>query len=206
MTTASKKHWEKVYETKRPDQVSWYQDHPTQSHELILATGVDRQSPIIDVGGGASRLVEILLESGFSDLTVLDISSTALQRLKERLGSRASLVTFVESDVTEFQPRRRFAVWHDRAVFHFLTKPEERQRYIATLRASLQSEGHVIIASFGPEGPLQCSGLDVMRYDPESLAAELGSDFILIEFVDELHVTPSGGKQQFVYCRFQAKH
>lgn len=205
MTTGAKTHWETVYQTKKPNEVSWYQDNPAKSCELILATGVSRQAPIIDVGGGASHLVEVLLESGFSDLTVLDISSRALQRLRERLGPRASLVTLVEADVTEFQPRRHFAVWHDRAVFHFLIKPEDRQRYIATLCASLQPQGHVIIASFGPEGPLQCSGLNVMRYSPETLSAELGSGFTLIESAEELHVTPTGGTQQFVYCRFRAK-
>ena len=202
MTT--KPHWEQVYQTKKHNEVSWYQDNPTKSYELIVATGVGRKAPIIDVGGGTSHLIEVLLESGFSDLTVLDISGSALQRLRERLGPRASLVTLIEADVTEFQPQRRFAVWHDRAVFHFLIKPEERQRYIATLRRSLEPQGQLIIASFGPEGPLRCSGLEVMRYTPEALSAELGSSFHLVESAEEFHTTPTGAKQQFVYCRFQA--
>ena len=204
-STDAKIHWENIYQAKKPHEVSWFQANPDKSHELILATGVSKHAPIIDVGAGATRLVEVLLDSGFSDLTVLDISCTALQRLKKRLGARESRVTFVEADVTEFQPRRRFAVWHDRAVFHFLTKSKDRERYFAGLRASLEPRGHVIIASFGLNGPSQCSGLDVVRYSAETLSDALGSDFSLMESAKEHHITPTGAQQEFVYCRFRAK-
>jgi len=200
----AKTHWEVIYGTKKPNEVSWYQQVPSISHNLILATGVSKEAPIIDVGAGTTLLVDVLLADGFSDLTVLDISATALRGIKKRLGTRASMVSFIEADITEFKPHRKFAVWHDRAVFHFLTRPEDRCRYLATLHRSLQPQAHVIIASFGLDGPPQCSGLDVMHYSAETMAAELGEGFDLIESVEEQHTTPAGRQQQFVYCRFRA--
>jgi 2-polyprenyl-3-methyl-5-hydroxy-6-metoxy-1,4-benzoquinol methylase len=206
MDTDNKSHWNRIFSAKVPDELTWYQPHLARSLEIIQGIPLDPGSRIIDVGCGDSTLGDDLLTLGFSNLTLLDVSSIALERAKRRLDERAEQVNWLESDLRDaVLPDHYYDLWHDRAVFHFLTKPEERQRYIANLRASLQAEGHVIIASFGPEGPSQCSGLDVMRYRAESLAAELGPDFNLIESVDELHVTPTGGKQQFVYCRFRAK-
>jgi len=200
----TKTHWETVYQTKKPNEVSWYQQIPSISHNLILATGVSKEAPIVDVGAGTTLLVDVLIADGFSDLTVLDISTAALREIKNRLGTRASMVSFIEADITEFEPHRKFAVWHDRAVLHFLTRPEDWRRYLATLHRSLQPQAHVIIASFGPDGPPQCSGLDVMHYSAETMAAELGEGFVFVESVEEQHTTPRGGLQQFVYCRFRA--
>ena len=205
MTQDRRAHWDRVYETRGPTAVSWYQENPARSFESIVATGVSRSAPIIDVGGGASRLVDVLLEAGFSDVTVLDVSAAALELVRERLGRRASVVTLVEADVTEFSPTRRFAVWHDRAVFHFLTAARDRERCVAALHRALAPGGHVIIASFGLKGPVRCSGLDVVRYSPGSLAAELGGSFRLVDSAEEVHTTPAGAEQQFVYCRFRAE-
>jgi SAM-dependent methyltransferase len=202
-TDGFKKHWESIYETRALTEVSWYQATPALSHELIRATGVTDAAPIIDVGGGASLLVDVLQQAGFRDLTVLDISAAALERVRERLGLRASAITLIDADVTEYQPSRQFVVWHDRAVFHFLTDATERDRYKATLRRALTPGGHVIIATFALDGPLRCSGLEVVRYNASSLTEELGKGFALVESREEEHVTPSGKRQAFLYCRFR---
>jgi trans-aconitate methyltransferase len=194
-----------VYGTKASTEVSWYEATPLRSLELIRTSGVQRNEPIIDVGGGASFLAEELLNQGYSDLTVLDISSEVLQKLGARLAARANAVTRVQQDVTEFQAQRKYALWHDRAVFHFLTEVRDRRRYVEALKHALQPTGHVIIATFGPEGPERCSGLNVARYDAASLAAELGTDFSLVESSLELHHTPRGASQQFLYCRFRRR-
>lgn len=183
-------HWDKIYGSKSVTDVSWYEAHPAKSLELIRATGVRPTDPIIDVGGGASLLVDELLDAGYRDLTVLDISPEVLQKLRERLGARAASVTFIQQDVTVFQPARRYALWHDRAVFHFLIQPQDRERYVAVLHRSLVPIGHVIMATFGPSGPERCSGLPTMRYDANSLAAELGSDFTLADSSLNVHRMP----------------
>jgi SAM-dependent methyltransferase len=159
---------------------------------------------MLDVGGGASRLVEYLLAQGFTDLTVLDVSAVALQQARERLGPAADRVTWVEADITMFVPSRRFQVWHDRAVFHFLTDATDRQRYVAALRAALAPQGDVVIATFALEGPERYSGLPVQRYSVATLGAELGAGFVLMGEEREAHVTPAGAVQQFQYCWFQA--
>lgn len=196
-----KAHWEKVYETKRDDQVSWFREHLDNSLELIRRTGVGKEAPIIDVGGGSSTLVDDLLEDGFSRLSVLEISRAAIERSEKRLGSKAENVNWIEADVTKAElPGNYYEVWHDRAVFHFLTAEEDRRRYVDLVMRSLKAGGHIIVASFGPDGPAKCSGLDVVRYSPEAMHDEFGEDFRLVKSFDETHETPFGTTQQFIYC------
>lgn len=197
-----KEHWNQVYQTKAPDDVSWYQIRPATSLKLIEASGVAKDQGVIDVGAGASALADFLLEAGFTRLGVLDISGAGLEHARQRLGGRAAGVEWFEADVTEFHPPHRFGLWHDRAVFHFLTDPADRRKYVETVRRTLPPDGHVIIATFAIEGPLKCSGLDVARYDAASLAAELGAEFQLREQVDEIHVTPWSTEQKFSFFRF----
>ncbi len=198
------RHWETVYRTRRPGEVSWYQETPARSRELIRRTGVSLAAPIIDVGGGASRVVDYLLTDGFTDVTVLDVSVLALRQARDRLGAAAERITWIESDITTFVPPRRYQAWHDRAVFHFLTDKQDRQRYVSVLRAALAPHGHVVIATFGLGGPERCSGLPVQRYSAASLAAELGPGLTLMAEEQESHVTPAGAAQLFQYCWFRA--
>ena len=199
----SKTHWQDVYETKKETEVSWYRPQLERSLELIERTGIGSDANIIDVGGGASTLVDSLLEGGFKNITVLDISSKAIASSKKRLGTRASRVNWVEADITKATlPKCHYDLWHDRALFHFLTQSEDRKKYVELLRQSLKPGGHVIIASFSLDGPLSCSGLDVARYSSETLGKELGTEFSLVESFTEDHETPSGKIQKFVYCRF----
>lgn len=197
----SKDHWEKVYTTKATDAVSWFQTHAGLSLDLIKATGVSRDAAIIDVGGGASTLVDDLLANGYTDLTVLDLSSSALAAARNRLGAKASNIRWIEADITKADlPAKRFDVWHDRAVFHFLTTPEDRAAYVQAVFRSVKPGGHVIVATFAEDGPSQCSGLPVMRYRADELHAEFGESFSLLKHEKEAHHTPSGTMQQFVYC------
>ena len=199
-----KSHWETIYQTNAPNEVSWYQEHPSKSLELIRSTGIGREATLIDVGGGASTLVDHLLADGFGRVTVLDISPEALQKAKSRLGPRADVVTWLEGDVTQvILPYHFYDVWHDRAVFHFLTSPDDRQRYLRTLSDAVKPGGHVIIATFALEGPPRCSGLEVVRYSSESLSAEFGPAFRLVESVAETHHTPFSTDQRFIYCLFR---
>lgn len=203
----SKAHWETVYSTKSEREVSWFQEHSEVSLGLIRRTGVGLDDAIIDVGGGESRLVDDLLAEGHSDLTVLDISATALKVARHRLGDKASAVTWLEADATNVVlPANRFNVWHDRAVFHFLTEADQRERYVRAVHHAVKPGGHVIVATFGPDGPLRCSGLPVVRYDPDRLHDEFGSAFDLIEHTSELHQTPFGTVQQFIYCYCRTSH
>jgi hypothetical protein len=195
-------HWDRVYKTKASTEVSWFEEHPTRSLELIRTSGIGYGDSIIDVGGGASLLVDELLSAGYSDLTVLDVSAEALDHLQKRLGAAAERVALLREDVTTFQPARRYALWHDRAVFHFLVEREDRARYVETLHRALQAHGHVILATFGPQGPQRCSELPVVRYDSTTLAAELGTELKLVDSSLLLHRTPRGVEQQFLYCRF----
>lgn len=199
MTQERKNHWEDVYQGKSATEVSWYQDSPDRSLALVDSTGIAKQAPIIDVGGGASTLVDHLLASGYSDVTVLDLASAAFDQARARLAGRAAGVDWVVSDVTRFRPRRRYQLWHDRAVLHFLTEATDRERYVDVLRRALEPGGHAIIATFGPEGPKRCSGLDVRRYSVDLLRELLGPGFILQSHELENHQTPSGALQQFLY-------
>lgn len=198
---SSRQHWETVYREKPEDTVSWFQAHPGISLELIHAHAAHGDA-LIDVGGGASRLVDHLLAEGYSDLTVLDIATTALERARTRLGAAASRVEWLTADVTAWRPVRRYGLWHDRAVFHFLTEPAQRDAYREALAASLAPGGHAIIASFALDGPERCSGLPVHRYSPDSLAAELGPRLRLLESRTEEHATPAGRVQRFQYSVF----
>jgi SAM-dependent methyltransferase len=198
---SDKSHWEKIYTNKRPAEVSWYQTHLEKSRELIRATGVDHDAEIIDVGGGASTLVDDLLADGYKHITIMDISPTAIQSAQARLGARAREVVWLEADATrESLPAHHYDVWHDRAVFHFLTDAGDRRRYVDNVSHVLKPDGHVIVATFGPNGPLKCSGLDIVRYTSEQLHAEFGENFQLIRSAVEDHVTPDGKHQEFVYC------
>jgi ubiquinone/menaquinone biosynthesis C-methylase UbiE len=194
-------HWERIYRTRQPQDVSWFRLHLQTSLELISQICVPRDAPILDVGGGASTLVADLLAAGYSDLTVVDLSEAALETARARLGRRGSEVAWIAGDATrvEFAPAR-FHVWHDRAVFHFLMEEEDRRRYVEQVRRAVAPGGHVIIATFGPEGPLRCSGLPTARYEADALHAVFGSDFSLVDRREERHRTPAGAEQQFVYC------
>lgn len=196
-----KDHWEKVYSSKATDAVSWFQPHAGYSLELIKATGLGRDASIIDVGGGASTLVDDLMANGYTDVSVLDLFAAALAAARKRLGSRASDVHWIEADITKADlPANHYDVWHDRAVFHFLTSPEDRAAYVEAVFRSVRPGGHVIVATFAEDGPAQCSGLPVMRYRAGELHAEFGDSFSLLSHRKEAHHTPSGTVQQFVYC------
>lgn len=194
-------HWEHIYTSKSPQEVSWYQAEPRVSLDLIR--GIARSAPVIDVGGGASTLVDHLHRAGYSRIAVLDISARALALARQRLGSAVDRIEWFEADVTDFTPPHRFALWHDRAVFHFLTDPADRRRYRETLHHALQPDGQVIIAAFAPGGPAQCSGLDVAHYDAPRLIAELGTEFHLEEQRNEAHRTPAGKDQLFNFFRLR---
>lgn len=200
-------HWDEVYTTKSSQSVSWYQPHAALSLDLIRRTGAGRDAAIIDVGGGASTLVDDLLAEGYGDLTVLDLSAAALDIARQRLGRAGAAVNWLGGDVTTVPlPARHFDVWHDRAVFHFLTTPEARLAYVEQVMHSVKPGGHVIVATFAPDGPLQCSGLPVMRYSPDSLHDEFGTAFQLVEHRDEAHRTPAGKVQHFIYCHCLKPH
>lgn len=192
-------HWDRAYHEKGPQGVSWFQPRPGVSLELIGQSGADRQSGVIDVGGGASNLVDHLLDAGYTSLAVLDVSPRAMSEAQSRLGRRAAEVQWIESDVTTFVPSRRFGVWHDRAVFHFLTEPGDRQKYVAALRQAVLPGGAAIIATFAPDGPARCSGLEVVRYDESLMCSELGPGFALQAVRREAHRTPWGAEQRFAY-------
>ncbi|MFH0794430.1 MAG: class I SAM-dependent methyltransferase [bacterium] len=197
------KHWQGVYRSKSADQVSWYAPHLDRSLAMIQALA-DPVSEIIDVGGGASTLADDLLKSGYTKVSVLDVSSDSLEIAKRRLGSRAEAITWIVADITQTRlPPERYDVWHDRAVFHFLTDAADRRAYAELAKSSLKRGGHLIIAAFSLEGPTRCSGLDVVRYSAETLQRELGPEFVLEQELHESHLTPTGAAQKFVWCSFQ---
>lgn len=199
-----KSHWEKVYSSKAATSVSWFQTHAECSLRLIRGSGIAPTAAIIDVGGGASTLVDDLLDLGYSRLSVLDLAASALNTAKNRLGSHASRVDWIEGDVTQVVlPFEKFDLWHDRAVFHFMTSPQSRADYVRTLTQALKPGGHVIIATFAKDGPPQCSELPVMRYDAMALSLEFGTGFSLVHHEPESHLTPKGQIQPFVYCHFR---
>lgn len=196
-----KSHWERIYNTKLPTQVSWYQPHALRSLDLISRVHPPPDGAIIDVGGGASTLIDDLLDAGYHDLTVLDISPTALAGTRARLSAQAGSVRWIEADILDAPlPKARYSVWHDRAVFHFLTASPDRARYVAQVRRAVQSGGFVLVATFAEDGPTRCSGLEVKRYSPEALHAEFGAPFRLMASEREEHITPGGALQLFTYC------
>ena len=209
-----KEHWENVYRNKSPDEVSWYQQEPILSLQLIGSIPLPLDAPIIDIGGGASTLVDKLCDEGYTNVSVLDVSANALAHARDRLAAKltvkmaaglvdgANAVEWFEEDVTCFKPPHRFRLWHDRAAFHFLTKQADRDNYISVLKQALEPAGHLVIMAFAIDGPLKCSGLEIVRYDADKLKATLGPDFELEETGHEIHRTPAGGRQKFAYFRF----
>ena len=196
-------HWENVYTTKGENEVSWYQQSPAPSSELIVQAGATHASAIIDVGGGASRLVDHLVEQGFEDITVLDLSAAALEAAKRRLESRADRVHWIVADATAWEPVKSYDIWHDRAAFHFLTDEKDRAAYIARLARVVKVGGHAIIGTFALDGPEKCSGLPVARYDSASLGQALGAKFRLVDTRRHEHATPWGSKQMFQFSVFR---
>lgn len=205
MTNAGREHWDRVYQTKKPTEVSWFRAHLDTSLALIEEASFGKTTAaVIDVGGGESTLVDDLVARGYEDVTVLDLSSTALDVTRSRLGAKAEAVQWICGDVTDVAlPEARYDVWHDRAVFHFLGLPSYREAYVKQLTRSLRPGGHVVMGIFGPDGPLECSGLHVVRYDAASLHRELGPRFELEKHLEEVHATPLGRAQQFVWCHFR---
>ncbi|MDH3615085.1 MAG: class I SAM-dependent methyltransferase [Gammaproteobacteria bacterium] len=199
MNKSHKTHWQRVYGEKQPTEVSWYQPIPEKSLQLIRSTGIARSDPILDVGGGASTLVDHLLDEGYTDVSVLDISGRALKESRDRLGELAGRVNWLEVDVSEFEPSRQYALCHDRAVFHFLTESADRDKYIDVICQALGPRGSLVLATFGPEGPERCSGLDIRRYSIEQLQELLGARFELCSHELDDHRTPMGSTQQFLY-------
>lgn len=198
---SSQTHWEKIYGSKAPDAVSWYRPHLETSLELIQRAAPARSASIIDVGGGESTLVDDLLAQGYQNITVLDISQTAIDATMKRIGTASAQVRWLVADITATQLEpATYDLWHDRAVFHFLTAPEARVAYVRQVAKAVKSGGHVIVSTFGPDGPTKCSGLDVVRYDADSLHQEFGVHFRLLDHSTELHRTPFGTIQQFLYC------
>jgi SAM-dependent methyltransferase len=196
-------HWENVYTQKGESEVSWYQESPALSLELIGRVGATSNSAVIDIGGGASRLVDNLVDRGFRDVTVLDLSEAALRAARDRLGSRASQVRWIAADATVWRPIKAYDIWHDRAAFHFLTEERDRAGYVACLKEGLKVGGHAIMATFAPDGPERCSGLPVVRYDPESLGKTLGTAFRLVDTRRHMHATPWASKQSFQFSVFR---
>ena len=202
MISARKKHWTNVYLEKSPSDVSWYQKKPEISLALIRSTGLNIDDPIIDVGGGTSFLVDNLIEENYTNLSVLDISENALSITKKRLGKNEKFIKWFEADVTKFNPPHNFNLWHDRAVFHFLTDPLDRKSYLKKLKKHLRPEGHLIIATFAVGGPEKCSGLEIVQYNSERIKNELGEEFVLVNERHELHITPVKKVQKFNYFYF----
>jgi SAM-dependent methyltransferase len=196
-------HWQTVYTSKGESEVSWFQDSPHPSLDLIALTGAARDAAILDIGGGASRLVDALMDAGYTDLSILDLSEAALAAARARLGPRAAKVRWIATDVTVWEPERAYDVWHDRAALHFLTAPSEQAAYVKCVGRALRRGGHAIIGSFAPDGPEKCSGLPVVRHDAASLGALLGERFTLIDSRRHDHVTPWGATQRFQFSTFR---
>ena len=197
-----KNHWEELYHSTSPGKVSWYQENPATSLDFIEKTGLPKEAPILDVGSGASTLVDQLLLRGYRNLALLDVSTKALLLTRQRLGGKATDVAWHHGDVTRYSLPEQYSLWHDRAAFHFLVDPSDRRAYVTSLRQGLRPQGHLILATFAVGGPTRCSGLDVTQYDTQKITTELGQDFRLIETLEELHQTPAGVEQLFSYFWF----
>jgi SAM-dependent methyltransferase len=203
MTDRKCDHWEHVYATKDEAEVSWYQAAPITSLEMIERADISRDAAIIDIGGGASNLVDALLDRGFTDLTVLDLSKSALEVSWKRLADAAEQVRWIAADITEWRPERHYSLWHDRATFHFLTDPQDRAAYLTALKAAVPPGGWAMLATFALDGPEKCSGLPVVRYSPDTLTEQLEQEFTLVDHRHHLHTTPSGASQSFQFSLFR---
>jgi trans-aconitate methyltransferase len=201
MDKKRKNHWDTVYETKNPDQLSWTQEVPATSLDFIHSFKLSKTAKIIDIGGGDSKLADYLLDEGFENITVLDISAKALDKAKQRLGDKAKKINWIVSDITEFLPDTSFDLWHDRATFHFLTTGEQIEKYIDTARKSVN--GFLAIGTFSDNGPEKCSGLPIKQYNEETLTTELQNGFDKIRCITEDHITPFNTKQNFLFCSFK---
>lgn len=203
MGSEIKNHWEKIYSTKTPDEVSWTQENPKTSLDFIHSFSLDKQARIIDIGGGESKLVDKLLDEGFENISVLDISETALTKTKKRLGDKANKISWIVSDVVEFETDETFDVWHDRATFHFLTTPIQIEKYLERARKNIKEKGYMTIGTFSENGPTKCSGLEVKQYTEAALAGQLKDGFEKIKCITEDHVTPFNKLQNFLFCSFK---
>jgi SAM-dependent methyltransferase len=198
---SAKNHWETIYETKNPGQVSWTQEVTQTSLDFIHSFGIEKSAKIIDIGGGDSKLVDCLLKEGYQNITVLDISSKALGKARKRLGDKAKTVNWIVSDITNFNPSAHYDVWHDRATFHFLTERGEVSKYLDSARQSV--DHFMMIGTFSMSGPTSCSGLDIRQYDRQTLAAELKNGFKKLKCITEDHITPFDTTQNYLFCSFQ---
>ena len=202
-TLNSKQHWEKIYHTKQPAEVSWFQIYPKTSLEFTLLFDLPKDAPIIDIGGGDSNFADSLLEKGYSDITVLDISAKAIERAKVRLGRKATLINWIVSDVMEFKPIRKYDFWHDRAAFHFFTLEEQADNYVEIAKKGIATNGYLILGTFSETGPQKCSGLDIKQYSEESMSAKFEKYFKRIKCLREDHQTPFNTTQNFLFCSFK---
>lgn len=205
MENTMKTHWENVFATKSENEVSWYQQKPTTSLNFFINHAVPKEAKIIDVGGGDSYLIDSLLELGYYNLTVLDISENAINRLKKRLGDKAKKVNFIISDVLDFNPKEKFDVWHDRASFHFLTLENEIIKYKSIVTASLNTNGYLFLGAFSENGPLKCSGLEITQYSESKVQAVFGDTFNIMNCFTEDHLTPFDTKQNFIFTSLKIK-
>jgi ubiquinone/menaquinone biosynthesis C-methylase UbiE len=201
-----KNHWEKIYSTKQPNEVSWTQEVPKTSLDFIHNANLSKSASIIDIGGGDSKLVDYLLAEGFENITVLDISEQALERAKQRLGDKAQKVNWIATNIMEFEPPNAYDLWHDRAAFHFLTTEPQIVKYLSTARKAVKENGVVTIGTFSTDGPKKCSGLDIKQYSEETLTSELQNGFEKIKCVTEDHTTPFNTTQNFLFCSFKRKN
>jgi ubiquinone/menaquinone biosynthesis C-methylase UbiE len=199
----NKEHWEKIYQTKRSEEVSWWQDHPKTSLALINQLNLPKTADIVDVGSGDSKLVDHLLDEGFECTTVLDISEQALARAKQRLGNRAKKVNWISSDIMKFQPDKSYDLWHDRATFHFLTTEPQIMKYLSVARESVKNNGYIVIGTFSVKGSKKCSGLTIKQYSEETLSTAFQNGFEKISCFTEDHITPFNTVQNFLFCLFK---
>lgn len=202
---SKKEHWENVFSTKEENEVSWYQKKPETSLDFFRNNAISKQAKIIDIGGGDSYLIDNLLEMGYTDLYLLDISENAINRIKKRLGDKANQVTFIVTDVLDFKPVVKFDVWHDRASFHFLTSPEDKATYSDIVSHALNDKGYLFLGTFSENGPLKCSGLEIAQYSEEKLQTVFNSDFEMKDYFTQDHQTPFNTVQNFIFCTFQKK-
>jgi ubiquinone/menaquinone biosynthesis C-methylase UbiE len=204
--TTTKDHWEKIYNTKEEKDFSWFQPYPKTSIEFIQLFNLPKNARIIDIGGGDSHLVDALIELGYTDIHILDISAKAIDRARQRLGEQAKIVTWIISDVTKFESEVQFDFWHDRAAFHFLTSEDQISKYLAIVRKSLTPNGYLVLGTFSEKGPEKCSGLEIKQYSEASMSALFEKDFRRIKCIEENHSTPFNTLQNFVFCSFQKQN